>query len=243
MDKRLLVIPLILLGLFMSACGLSVNVDFDQGSGVVITQTRQVSDFNRVSLNGIGDLTLVQGDRESLQIEAEDNVIKNITTEVRDGTLYIGFERKTILPTKPVKFFLTMRDIKDLETKGVSNIKAESVQTDQLHVGISGTGNIDIEDLSANSLEISISGAGNFNTGGQVDRQEINLSGAGNFNGEDLQSKTARVTITGLGKVTLWVTENLDVTISGTGGVDYYGEPQVSQQISGLGKVNHLGSK
>lgn len=243
MNKRLLVIPFILLGLVMSACGFSVDVDFDQGSGVVITETRQVSNFDRVSLNGIGDLTLVQGDSESLQIEAEDNVIKNITTEVRNGTLYIGFERKTILPTKPVKFYLTMRDIHDLETKGVSNVKAESVQTDRLHIGISGTGNIEIEDLSASSLEISISGAGNFSSSGKVDQQEINLSGAGNFNGEDLQSKTAKVTITGLGKVTLWVTENLDVTISGTGGVDYYGEPQVSQQISGLGDINHRGSK
>ncbi len=243
MAKRQLVIPFMVLAFVMSACGFSVNVDFDQGSGVVRTENRQVSGFDRVSLNGIGDVTLVQGDSESLQIEAEDNVIKNITTEVRDGTLHIGFERKTVLPTKPVKFYLTMKTIHGLESRGVSNINAESVQTDQLDISISGTGNIEIENLKASRLKINTSGAGNFTSAGEIDQQEINLSGAGSFNGEDLQSKTAEVTITGLGKVTVWVTEKLEVTISGTGGVDFYGDPQVSQHISGLGKLTHRGSK
>lgn len=243
MNKKLLIIPILLLAFVMSACGFSINVDLDQGSGVVITETRPVSNFDRVSLSGIGDVTLVQSSSESLKIEAEDNVVPKIITEVRDGTLYIGFERKAVLPTKPIKFYLTMKTIHALESKGVSNVKAKEVQTDQLDISISGTGNINIENLDAGSLQISISGAGNFTSGGRVDRQEINLSGAGNFDGEDLQCKEANVTITGLGKVTLWVTDNLDVTISGTGGVDYYGSPQISQHISGLGKLNHRGNK
>jgi hypothetical protein len=243
MDKRLFVIPLILILFVSSACGFSVNLNVEQGSGVIVKETRDVNGFDRVSLSGIGDVTLVQADNEALEIEAEDNVISNITTEVRDGTLYIGFGQKSVIPTKPIRFYLTMRDIHGLETKGISNIKSDEVQTDKLEIGISGTGNIDIERLVAESLTVNVSGAGNFTCGGQVDQQEINLSGAGNYNGEDLQSKETKVTITGLGKVTVWTTENLDVTISGGGEVDYYGSPQISQQISGLGELTHLGDK
>lgn len=243
MNKILFIITFLLAAMVIGACSINIDVDLAQGSGNVSTETRDVSNFDRLELSGIGDITLIQADRESLVIEAEDNVIKHITTEVRDGTLYIGFERKFVFPTKPVKFTLTMRDIHSLNTSGVSNLKSESLQTDRLDVNISGTGNIELEALDCTTLAVNVSGAGNFQAAGKVGDQKISLSGAGNFDGEDLQSSRAVVTISGLGRVSLWVTDDLNVTISGTGGVDYYGRPQVTQQISGLGKVNHKGDK
>jgi hypothetical protein len=243
MNRFLFLLTSVAFAFVIGACGINLNINVEKGSGNVITESRQVSGFDRVSLSGIGDVTLVQGSQESLEIEAEDNLVENITTEVRDGTLYINFEEKTIIPTKAVKFHLNMIDIRGIETKGVSNLESSQIQTDILDISISGTGNINIDDLTADSLTINVSGAGSFTAAGQVQEQEVTMSGAGNYNGEDLQSSTANVTITGLGQVSIWATDNLDVTISGTGGVEYYGNPQVNQQISGLGKVEHKGDK
>lgn len=243
MNKRIFIPAFILMAFFFGACGFNINLSIEQGSGNVITQSRTVSDFDHVELNGIGDVTITQGDREALQIEAEDNVIPHIQTTVQNGTLQINFDRKTIIPTKSVKFNLTMRNVHGLETKGVSNIQSDKLNTDSLDLGISGTGNIDLHNLTANSATVHVSGAGNLTADGKVGDQKITLSGAGNYNGQDLQSKTAEVTISGLGKVVVWVTDSLDVTISGTGGVDYYGSPRVTQQISGLGRLNHAGNK
>lgn len=243
MNKLAILIVFLVIAMVTGACGLDVNLGVDRGSGDVVSETRDVSGFDRVSLSGIGDVQLVQGDSEALTIEAEDNIIDHITTEVVDGELRIGFDRKTIIPTEEITFYLTMREVRGLQTLGVSNIEADRIDTDTLEIGISGTGNIDIRQLEAERIQVNVSGAGNFTTEGQVTEQVITLSGAGNYDGEDMQSANADVTITGLGRVTLWVTESLDVTISGTGGVDYYGNPQVSQQISGLGRVRHQGDK
>jgi hypothetical protein len=243
MNNKPILLVMMITAFVLGACGFNINVDMNEGSGNIISETRQVSDFDWVQLNGLGDVILSQGDREQLTIEAEDNVITRITTEVRDGVLYIGFDRKVVLPTKTIKYYLTMRDIRGLETKGVSNIQAEKIDTDRLDVSISGTGNINIFDLSAQQLFVNISGAGNFQAEGEISEQKVNLSGAGSYDSEDLSCKNADITITGLGKVTLWVSDNLDVTISGAGGVDYYGNPQVNQQISGLGNLKRLGSK
>lgn len=243
MNKTAILIVFVEIALVTGACGIDVNLGVDRGSGNVVTETRDVSGFDRVSLSGIGDVELVQGDREELRIEAEDNIISNITTEVVDGELRIGFDRKSIIPTDDIRFYLTMREVRGLQTLGVSNIESNQISTDTLDIGISGTGNIKIRELTAQEMSVNVSGAGNFTADGQVDAQQISLSGAGNYDGEDLQSATVKVTITGLGRVSLWVTEELDVTISGTGGVDYYGNPRVSQQISGLGRVRHQGDK
>lgn len=243
MDKKVLIPLFLLMAFVFGACGVNVNIDWERGSGNVITDTRDVSGFDRVNLSGIGDMVLEQGDSEQLEIEAEDNVIDHITTEVRDGTLYIGFDEDHIIPTETIRFNLTMRDIHGLETSGVSNIQTEKINTDELEIDLSGTGNINIDDLSAERLDIGVSGAGNFTAEGKVDEQKIKLSGAGNYDGEDLESQNTEVTISGLGKVTVWATERLDVTISGTGNVDYYGNPEVTQQISGLGQLDQQGEK
>ncbi len=243
MNKQILLPVFVLLALFFGACNYNVNINIEQGSGKVITQSRTVSNFDKVVLSGIGDVTLVQGDHEALQIEAEDNVIPHIKTEVQNGTLNISFDNKTIIPTKPVKFNLTMKNIHGLDTRGASNITSDQINTDALDLGISGTGNIDLHKLTADSLTTHVSGAGNLTTDGQVNSQKITMSGAGNYNAQDLKSKTSDITISGLGRAVVWVTYTLNVTISGTGGVDYYGNPQVTQQISGLGSLNQKGNK
>lgn len=242
-NSKLLIPIFVILAMLVGACGVNVDLNIDRGSGNITTETRQVNDFDRVVLTGIGDLVLIQGDTESLEIEAEDNVIPRITSEVKNGTLEIGFDTRTVIPTKSVKFTLTMRDIRGLETKGVSNINANDITTDSMDLGISGTGNIHMRDLSTEQVTVNVSGAGSLTLDGKTREQKITLSGAGSYDGEDLESSTAEITITGLGTTTVWVTENLDVTISGTGGVDYYGNPQVSQQISGLGRLKDMGSR
>lgn len=243
MNQKILIPVFVLMAVIFGACGVNINLNVDKGSGNITTQTRDVTNFDKIALNGIGDLTIIQGDREGLEIEAEDNVIPHILTQVKNGTLTISFDNKTIVPTKSIKFRVTMRTIHGMETQGVSNIQSDQIKTDRLEIGISGTGNINIRNLEADQLDANVSGAGNFTAVGKVNGQKITLSGAGNFNGEDMQSKTADITITGLGRVVAWVTDTLNVTISGTGGVDYYGSPQVSQQISGLGKIQSKGNK
>lgn len=243
MTRKMWLPIFVVLAMLFGACGININLNVSSGSGNVITQRRSVSDFDRVVLNGIGDLTITQGSAESLSIEAEDNVIPHIKTAVSGSTLTINFDNKAVIPTKPVKFNVTMTTVHGLDTRGVSNIEAEKINTDSLEVGISGTGNINLRDLTARKTTATISGAGNYTATGKVDSQKVVVSGAGNYNGEDLQSKTADITISGLGKVTIWVTDQLDVVISGTGGVDYFGSPQTTQKISGLGSLKHLGDK
>jgi hypothetical protein len=243
MQKKAILLVFLVLALVTGACGININIDAERGSGSVVTETREVTGFDRVVLSGIGDVTLVQGDEITLEIEAEDNVIRNITTEVRDGTLFIGYNQRAVFPTRTVKFYLTMPEVRGLDTRGVSNIQAEDLSTDQLDIGISGTGNIVIENLQADQLAVNVSGAGNFSSVGQAGQQRINLSGAGNYNGEDLRSESADVTISGLGKVSVWATDALTIVISGAGSVDYYGNPQVNQQINGLGRIQHQGDK
>lgn len=215
---------LLVLGLAVSAC--TITMRYEQGSGVLITERRDVSGFNRISFEGFGTLIITQGSEETLTIEAEDNILPRIETKVRGGTLEIGFDtnkwQDIVRPTKSITFNLTVITLDGMALSGAGSIEANSIDAERFDVELSGAG----------SIEIS----------GFVGTQEINVSGAGSYDGAELQSERIDVNISGAGSATVWATESLDVNISGVGNVSYYGDPQVREVISGLGNLKALGS-
>ena len=216
-----------------------------RGSGKVTTETRNVSGFERVALSGTGDLTITQGDSEGLEIEAEDNLITLIESEVRGGTLYIGFKNNTggISPTKPIIYRLKVKQLSGIEASGAGSIKVDSLATDDLKLESSGAGNITIGSLTAKQITLHVSGAGNCELAGKADGLVVDLSGAGAIRAGDLETQTVKITISGAGKAVVWATVSLDAELSGAGNVEYYGKPSVNVKSSGTGQTKSLGDK
>jgi hypothetical protein len=227
-----------IIAIFAVSCKWAVG--FVRGSGNVITEGRDVSDFRKVHLSGTGNLIITQGELESLTIEADDNIIPIIETDVSGAELDIGFKRGyTFIPSTAIKFHLTVVDLDEISLNGAGNIDCEGFETKVLQFDVSGAGDLDF-DLDAERVEVIISGAGNIILSGQVDSQEIEIDGAGKYNGEDLESSECVITVSGAGSATVNVSELLDVEINGIGNVYYIGSPSVTQDISGLGKVRSL---
>ena len=238
MNKQVLLV-LACIVLLISSCAV--------GSRQVVTSTRDVRDFDRVAFEGLGELTITQGDRESLTIEAESNVMSRITTELRSSTLYISWRSGpfgiSIVPTKPIRYDLTMRDIRSLDLTGLGSVYAGEIETDQLDISMSGGGRIVIRSLDADQLKLALTGVGGVELSGQVSRQSILVSGGGEYDASHLESDLAAVRLTGLGKAAVWATESLDIELTGAGAVEYYGDPRVAQNVTGLGRVRRLGSR
>ncbi|MEW5870156.1 MAG: head GIN domain-containing protein [Chloroflexota bacterium] len=246
--NRKLAIPLICLAalLLSMACTLTIPGGLGlRGSGNVITESRQVSDFNQVVLSGIGELQITQGESESLEIEAEDNLLPLIETEVRNNTLYIGIKenRTGISPTKPIRYQLSLKELDSLEISGAGSAKVDVLETETLDLMLSGVGAIKVGTLTADTLAVAISGAGNCQVAGQVQRLKVDMSGAGSLEAGDLQAQTADVQISGVGGAKLWVSETLDAVLSGVGNLEYYGNPSVTMEESGVGRMKSLGDK
>jgi len=203
-----------------------------------------VGDFTGVALAGIGELTIEVGERESLRIEAEDNLIQYFETEVRNGTLEIGIRDGVNLnSTRPVRFYLTVEELDTVVLSGSGNIEAPDLEAQRFSVTISGSGDVEMGDLSADILNVTISGSGNLDiAGGRVEEQDITISGSGEYQAGDLSSESVQITISGSGNATVWATESLDVRISGSGSVNYYGNPRTTFSGSGSGKLRSLGN-
>jgi hypothetical protein len=226
--------------LLLSAC----SVTAARGSGNVVTEERQVSDFEGVALSGAGQVIITQGDEESLTIETDDNLMRYIESEVRNGTLELGFARNTIpIPSRSIIYRVGVIDLTGLDSSGAGSFEIDELEADRLRVTLSGAGDIGIDSLSASDLAVTFSGAGNVDLAGQVETQEVDMSGFGNYDASDLKSQKASVRISGAGNAVVWVLDSLDVTISGAGNVEYFGSPTVTKETSGAGRVTSRGDK
>lgn len=217
-----------------------------RGSGVAAQEERAVSDFDEVSMDGIGYLEITKGDANQLIVEADDNILPYLTTEVRNGRLLIGTEPRTnLLPDEPIRFYLTIASegLDQIELNGSGDIYAAKLTQPELTVEIDGSGDIEIDNLEADRLTVQLDGSGNINLSGQVTEQEVDINGSGNYSADDLQSEQGSVSIDGSGDAVVWSVGSLEVDIGGSGSVSYYGSPNLNQNISGSGEIQNLGDR
>jgi Putative auto-transporter adhesin, head GIN domain/Domain of unknown function (DUF5668) len=218
----------------------------ERGSGKVITETRDVSDFHSIEVSYPAQVLVKQGSKESLEIEAEDNLLPGLQTQVRNNTLEIFYKTKDgkhVNPTKTVKITIVVKDLTSVDFTSAGELAIDNLKTNALDISLSGAGNLKLSKILVKALGVSLSGAGSMSASGTADDLNLSISGFGDFKGADLHNKDAHVDISGAGSATTWVDHNLDAQISGAGSISYYGSASVTKQISGVGGVNHLGNK
>ena len=257
----------LLIGLFFAtlmimACSLA-GFGTVRGSGNVVEESRAVSGVTGVELATLGNLTIELGDKESIRIEAEDNLMDYLETDVLAGTLRIKTQNGIRLsPTRPVNYYLTVKSLEDISISSSGDIQAPDLEADrfsitvsssgdlvmgdldadELAVRISSSGDVTMDELNANTLEVDISSSGNLTiSGGYVETQNITISSSGNYTAEDLESDEADVRLSSNGSATIWVQERLEASLSSSGDLRYRGDPSVDTNTSSSGDVIQIG--
>src|SRR5262249_14704404 len=198
-----------------SACEINIGpAQTVQGSGSVKTESRDVRGFDAVEIAGIGTLVVTQGDSEHLTISAEDNILPKLSSEVVNGRLELHPQSNTQLnTTQPIRYELTVKQLKEVRLAGAGDVQASSLDADQLDIVVAGSGNTSIGRLTAKTLTVAVSGSGTATIAGQATQQNVTISGSGRYRAADLQSRRANIQITGSGDCAVSVADSLNVTI------------------------------
>lgn len=212
-----------------------------RGKGATVTETRDLSGFNKISLDIDADIYYTQDSVYYVEISAQQNVLDVITTEISSGELEID-SRKWIRKHNGIKITIHSPDLYALDISGSGNIEsAAAISTTTLELNISGSGNISLAAVNSAELEAKISGSGNISaSGGAVTNQKVTISGSGNIEMTGLSANHSDAKISGSGNISVWAVDQLKATISGSGDIRYSGNPAVNTTISGSGSVIHI---
>jgi hypothetical protein len=189
-----------------------------QGSGVATAQTREVAAFNSIELAGANNVVIRVGEKQSVVVKADDNLVNRVTTKVKTGALVIGNTPGSISTESPMSVEIT-----------VPSLSA---------VALTGSGNIVVSGLETESLKVVLSGSGNVFGSGTATSLDVTVSGSGNARLTRLVADNVHAVVSGFGAIFVTATRRLDASIPGSGTILYAGNPQdVVPSVTGSGAI------
>ncbi|WP_300664457.1 head GIN domain-containing protein [Fluviicola sp.] len=212
-----------------------------KGKGDTVTETRDLSGFNKISLSIDADLHYVQDSVYFVEISAQQNVLNVLTTDIDAGRLKIEF-RRWVLKHSKITIVIHSPDLRAVDLSGSGNFESPSdIVTSDLELNVSGSGDIALAAVHTDELQVKISGSGDISvSGGAVTNQKATISGSGDIEMDGLTASNSDAKISGSGSITVWVVNQLKATISGSGNIRYKGNPVINANISGSGSVIHI---
>lgn len=212
------------------------------GDGNQKKESRTVADFSSLSSHGAIDVKIVYGQSNSISVEADENLLPYIETNVVNGKLIIQTKKNVNLRSrKKMIVSVSMTKVNALQLSGSGNIDGNGSFTsdEETKIMLSGSGNIHFSSGSFKDLELAISGSGNIDVkGGSANSVLVSVSGSGNADCSDITADKADVKISGSGNAKVNVNKSLTANISGSGNVYYKGNASdISTRIMGSGKA------
>jgi hypothetical protein len=199
--------------------GFSFRSSHMSGSGVAATQRRSLPPFTGVELAGDNNVIVRAGERQSVVVHADRNLLGRVTTRVRSGRLVIGTTPGNLAAKSPMYVTVDVPALDSLELAGHGNIAVTGIDARHFNVDVPGAGTIDASGTAA-KLDVTIAGAGTAQLGGLISR--------------DVQAA-----LSGSGTIMLTATRSLAASLSGTGAILYRGDPpRVIRNISGSGTIS-----
>lgn len=205
----------------LAACGVPAKfggaADQVVGSGARKTERRDVAEFDRLIVEGAYKVEVSCGQSRGLEIEADDNLLPLIKTDVEGGRLRIHSERGMTTQTLP-RVRITVQDLKEVSVPGASDFR--------------------VDDMHNDAFKLNVEGASKFRASGETARLDIMLNGAGLVDARELLAGSASVVNNGAGTISVHASDTLDATVNGVGTIDYYGNPPtVNPKVNGFGKI------
>lgn len=224
-ERVLVTIFLAALGLWLlkrtacNGCGLNFGNGI-KGSGHVITEDRSVGDFSEIEATAVIDIILRQSDVAAVKIEADDNLIGEIKTEVDGNRLKISMPKNFRLNShSSLKAFITVKNLEELTVTGVSKVTCES-------------------QLALDRFKLNFTGVGGVNLRGTCNDAELRNTGVGDIDALDFVCKNLEIKNSGTGDVKCRADNELTIKNTGVGDVEYTGSAVLKEVSStGVGKV------
>jgi len=193
-----------------------------EGNGKVITRDISITSFDVLKASGVYELKLIQGTKETVKIEADENLQEYFTVKNEGNKLVIDMDKlknKNLKSKGKMKVYVTFKKLKELDLSTVGNVVSDNhLSFDDLDLNNHSVGNVDLK-LTANKLELDNQSVGSVKLSGKAQDAVIKNSGVGNLNAGTFVVQTMNIENTGVGSAEVNADKNLTVKDSFLGKV------------------------
>ncbi|WP_321306707.1 head GIN domain-containing protein [Marinifilum fragile] len=218
----------------------TVNAQFwgEKGNGNVKKQDREIGSFSAISSSSGIDVYLRQGDKESVTVEADENLLDLIVTRIKGDELIIKTE-DPIRRAKKLNVYVTFVKVNEISVSSGSDLESSHLlKFENLDISVSSGADAKLE-LQAEDLTCSVSSGADANLSGTANSFYGKASSGSDLRAADLKAKICKAKASSGGDVSVYAIESIEASASSGGDVNYYGNPtKVNVSNSSGGDVN-----
>jgi hypothetical protein len=197
-----------------------------EGNGKMVTRDVAVSSFDALKASGVYELKLSQGSKESVKIEADENLQEYFNVRNEGNKLVIDMDKlknKNLSIKGKMKVYVTFKKLKEMDLSTVGNVGSEEQLTfDDLQLKNKSVGNVDLK-LTVNKLDLDNKSVGNVKLNGKAQDAVVKNNGVGSLQAGSFVVQTMNIENTGVGHAEVNAEKNLKVKDSFLGKVNNKG--------------------
>jgi Putative auto-transporter adhesin, head GIN domain len=210
-----------------------------RGSGRTTRELRDLPRFDAVEVHSGIHAVVEIGAQAPVQVDADDNILPLLVTEVVDRTLSIRFRHDAdVQSEQPVRVKVRAPAVHRLEATGGSELRAEVEAGEDLEVRSSGGSEVRVRGLNANRLSVSGSGGARVQLSGAADLVKLRISGGSRVRAAALAARTVSVHGSGGASAEIRASDVLRGSLSGGSTVHLVGPASSRVSTSGGSSVD-----
>ena len=225
--KTLKIVLLIAAVFSLTACNFDLNFNQTSGSGNVETEERNVTaDFDKVHGSAGIDVYLTEGNDNKIVVEADDNLLSLITTEISNGKLKIGVVNgKNIGRAKAKKVHVTYKSLTAITASSGADVIGNSVvKSESLTLKSSSGADLEV-DIIAKEVYADVSSGADLKVAGRAIKLVADASSGSDLKAKELEVKVCKANASSGADITVNVLDEIDGKASSGGDIKYYGNP------------------
>jgi hypothetical protein len=202
--------------------------------GNLVKEERNLSGFNAISVQNAIHLVITQGTSEKVTVEAKDDILHHLYTEVTAGVLKIGVKGR-VINTGEMNVYVTVKEFKSLESGSASKVQGEGkIVTGDLRISSGSASAVKI-DLKCDKLEIRSGSAAKIRISGSAQSVSIESSSAASVDLYDLKAEKGEIEASSAASVKVHITREVEAKASSAAHISITGNPASRNSTSSSG--------
>jgi len=150
-----------------------------KGNKIVVTENRDISEFNKIEVRDNIDVIFSQGNDQSVVVETDENLQFAVITEVKDSTLEVYLFKK-IIKKKALNVYININEfINEITTKGKADVSGEGLfNFNDITINAEGNSKIVI-DIRSEQFSLNNNESANVNLTVNTENATINANKTG----------------------------------------------------------------
>lgn len=232
MRKTLVTTLLITIAFTMGSCYLDGWNHGITGNGNVREETRDADGFSGIHVSTGIDVYLSEGTDFSVVVEADENLLDVILTEVKGDMLEVRTDHVNIRRARSKRVHVTLPELKEVKISSAGDLEGQTLfHCRNLRLEVSSAGDLLLE-VEAREIDLNISSSGDIRLAGSADFLDASLSSAGDLDAGDLVARKVEVDVSSAGDARVHATDEISMNASSAGNIYYSGDPRVIRSKS-----------